>query len=124
MLLNGGTLDGRRYLSAASMRLYATPQTGDLPTGFFQNETYGNRGANYGWGIGTCILRTPHDGVAVDALARDLRTRRRLGHAGLDRSGEGRGYILMVQRSGFPNSDASDVRRAFQQAAATALTKN
>ena len=65
MLLNGGTLDGRRYLSAAAMRLLATPQTGDLPTGFFQVDTYGNRGANYGWGITTSILRTPHDGVAA-----------------------------------------------------------
>ena len=64
MLLGGGTLDGKRYLSDASIKLLSTPQTGDLPTGFFQNDTNGNRGANYGWGIGTCVLRTPHDGVA------------------------------------------------------------
>ena len=32
-------------------------------------------------------------------------------------------YVLMVQRSNFPNSDASEVRRAFQQAAADALEK-
>jgi hypothetical protein len=30
-------------------------------------------------------------------------------------------YVLMVQRSNFPNSDASDVRRAFQDAAAKAV---
>jgi CubicO group peptidase (beta-lactamase class C family) len=30
-------------------------------------------------------------------------------------------YVLMVQRSNFPNSDASEVRRAFQTAAAHAL---
>ncbi|MDP9322752.1 MAG: beta-lactamase family protein, partial [Acidobacteriota bacterium] len=65
MLLNGGTLDGRRYLSAAAMKFLTTPQTAALPTGFFQNETYGNRGANYGWGIATCILRAPHEGVAA-----------------------------------------------------------
>ena len=64
MLLNGGTLDGRRYLSERAMKLLTTPQTGDLPTGFFQTEAYGNRGANYSWGIATCILRSPHDGVA------------------------------------------------------------
>ena len=29
--------------------------------------------------------------------------------------------MLTVQRSNFPNSDASDVRREFQRAAATAL---
>ena len=32
-------------------------------------------------------------------------------------------YVLMVQRSNFPNSDASEVRGAFQQAAAKALAK-
>ncbi len=30
-------------------------------------------------------------------------------------------YLLMVQRANFPNSDASAVRRAFQDAAAGAL---
>jgi chitin disaccharide deacetylase len=30
-------------------------------------------------------------------------------------------YLLMVQRSNFPNSDASEVRREFQEAAASAL---
>ena len=34
---------------------------------------------------------------------------------------KGIAYVLMVQRSNFPNSDASDVRREFQKAAATAL---
>ena len=34
---------------------------------------------------------------------------------------KGVAYILMVQRSNFPNSDASDVRRVFQHAAVNAL---
>jgi CubicO group peptidase (beta-lactamase class C family) len=34
---------------------------------------------------------------------------------------KGVAYVLMVQRSNFANSDASDVRRAFQEAAARAL---
>src|SRR5437762_5357664 len=63
MLLNGGTFKGRRYLSSTAMKFLTTPQTGDLPTGFFQNS--GNYGTNYGWGLGTCILRTPHEGVAA-----------------------------------------------------------
>ena len=123
MLLNGGTLEGRRYLSAAAMKFLTTPQTGDLPTGFFQNDTYGNRGANYGWGIGTCILRAPHDGVAA------MLSPGTYGHGGawgtqawIDPV-KGVAYILMVQRSNFPNSDASDVRRNFQQTAANALAK-
>jgi CubicO group peptidase (beta-lactamase class C family) len=121
MLLNGGTLDGRRYLSERSLRLLTTSQTGDLPTGFFQNATYGNRGANYTWGIGTCILRTPHDGVAA------MLSPGTYGHGGawgtqawIDPV-KGVAYILMVQRTNFPNSDASEVRAAFQRAAASAL---
>lgn len=123
MLLNGGTLDGRRYLSAAAMKFLTTPQTADLPTGFFQNDTYGNRGANYGWGIATCILRAPHEGVAA------MLSPGTYGHGGawgtqawIDPV-KGVAYVLMVQRSNFPNSDASDVRRDFQQAAAAALAK-
>jgi CubicO group peptidase (beta-lactamase class C family) len=123
MLLNGGTLDGRRYLSAAAMKFLTTPQTGDLPTGFFQNGTYGNRGSNCGWGLGTCVLRTPHEGVAAMLSAGAY------GHGGawgtqawIDPV-KGDAYILMVQRSNFPNSDASDVRREFQKAAVAALAK-
>jgi CubicO group peptidase (beta-lactamase class C family) len=121
MLLNRGSLDGHRYLSETAMALLTTPQTADLPTGFFQNDTYGNRGTNYGWGLGTCILRTPHEGVAAMLSAGTY------GHGGawgtqawIDGE-KGVGYILMVQRSNFPNSDASDVRREFQHAAARAL---
>jgi CubicO group peptidase (beta-lactamase class C family) len=123
MLLNGGTLEGKRYLSAAALKFLSTPQTGDLPTGFFQDDTYGNRGAHYGWGIGTCVLRTPHEGVA------EVLSRGSYGHGGawgtqawIDPV-KGVAYVLMVQRSNFPNSDASDVRREFQKAAATALAK-
>ena len=52
MLLNGGALDGRRYLTADSVRMMSTVQTGDLVTGF----TPGN-----GWGLGVCIVRQPQD---------------------------------------------------------------
>jgi CubicO group peptidase (beta-lactamase class C family) len=123
MLLNGGTLDGKRYLSEKAMTLLTRSQTGDMPTGFFQTDTYGNHGANYSWGIATCIVRRPHDGAAA------MLSPGTYGHGGawgtqawIDPA-KGVAYILMVQRSNFPNSDASDVRREFQQAAAKALTK-
>jgi len=123
MLLNGGSFAGRRYLSPAAMELLMTPQTGDLPTGFFQDPTRGGYGANYGWGIGTCILRAPHEGVA------SMLSPGSFGHGGawgtqawIDPV-RGVAYILMVQRSNFPNSDGSDVRRVFQQAAANALAQ-
>jgi CubicO group peptidase (beta-lactamase class C family) len=121
MLLARGVLEGKRYLSPAAMKLLTMVQTGPLPCGFFQSAEFGNHGANYGWGIGTCILRTPHEGVAA------MLSPGTFGHGGawgtqawID-PGRGVAYVLMVQRSNFPNSDASDVRRAFQQAAADAL---
>ena len=123
MLLNGGTLDGRRYLSAAAMAALTTPLTGDLPTGFFQTAEWGNRGAHYSWGLGTSILRTPHDGVA------SMLSPGTYGHGGawgtqawIDPD-KGVAYILMIQRAGLPNSDGSPARLAFQQAAAAALAK-
>jgi CubicO group peptidase (beta-lactamase class C family) len=124
MLLNGSTFEGRRYLTPATMKFLTTPQTGSLPTGFFQSDTFGNHGANYGWGIGTCILRTPHNGVAA------MLSPGTYGHGGawgtqawIDPV-KGVAYVLMVQRSNFPNSDASDVRRNFQQVASDALAKH
>lgn len=121
MLLAGGSLDGKRYLSPESMKLLTTVQTGDLPTGFLQSSESGNRGANYGWGIGTCILRAPHPGVAAMLSAGTY------GHGGawgtqawIDPV-RGVAYILMVERPDIGNSDGSEFRRAFQQAAADAL---
>ena len=121
MLLAGGTLHGRRYLSPAAMKYLTTVQTGDLLTGFFQAPIFGSYGNNYGWGIGTCILRSPHSGVA------EMLSSGTFGHGGawgtqawMDPV-RGVAYILMVQRTDFPNSDASDVRRAFQNAAVQAL---
>jgi CubicO group peptidase (beta-lactamase class C family) len=119
MLLGGGTFEGKRYLSADSMKLLTTPQTGDLPTGFFQASEYGSHGTNYGWGIGTCILRAPHEGVA------SMLSPGTFGHGGawgtqawIDPV-KGLTYVLMVQRADAGNSDASEIRREFQRAAAS-----
>jgi CubicO group peptidase (beta-lactamase class C family) len=124
MLLGRGTFRGVRYLSEASVNLMATPQTPvTLPTGFFQGDSFGRRGLNYGWGLGTCVLKTPHDGVAA------MLSPGTFGHGGAWGTQawvdpvQGVAYVLMVQRSNFPNSDASEVRRVFQQAAAKALAK-
>jgi CubicO group peptidase (beta-lactamase class C family) len=122
MLLGGGRFQGVRYLSEASMKQLSTPQTPEtLPTGFFQNDTYGRRGLNYGWALGTCVLKAPHDGVPA------MLSPGTFGHGGAWGTQawvdpvRGVAYVLMVQRSNFPNSDASEVRRVFQQAAAKAL---
>jgi CubicO group peptidase (beta-lactamase class C family) len=110
MILNGGTLDGKRYLKPESVKLMTTVSTGDLPTGF----TPGN-----GWGLGWCLVREPQGVTAMLSPGTH-------GHGGaygtqawIDPAKD-RIFILMCQRANFPNSDASDVRKAFQQAAVVA----
>jgi CubicO group peptidase (beta-lactamase class C family) len=110
LILNGGELDGRRYLKRESVQKMTTLQTGDLTTGF----TPGN-----GWGLGWCVVRKPQG--PSEALSSGS-----FGHGGAYGTQawidpvQNRIYLLMVQRANFPNADASDVRRVFQRAAADA----
>jgi len=123
LLLGQGTGGGQRLLSPAAVKSLASIHTGEIPTGFFQTEQWGKRGANYGWGVGTCILRTPHPGHG------EMLSPGSYGHGGawgtqawIDPV-KGVAYLLFVQRSNFSNSDGSDVRLEFQRAAAAALAK-
>jgi len=107
MLLNGGLLDGRRYLSEESVRVMSTVQTGNLVTGF----TPGN-----GWGLGVGVVREPQGVTAMLSPGT-------FGHGGafgtqawIDRK-RGVALIMMIQRSNFKNGDDSPVRLAFQKAA-------
>ena len=110
MVLRGGELDGRRYLKAESVRRMTGILTGDLETGF----TPGN-----GWGLGWCVVKNPQGATA--ALSAGA-----FGHGGVFGTQawmdpeKDRVFILMVQRANFPNADASEVRRAFQETAAAA----
>jgi CubicO group peptidase (beta-lactamase class C family) len=105
MVLNGGELDGRRYLKPESVRYMTSVLSGDLPTGF----TPGN-----GWGLGWCVIRDPQGPTAALSAGS-------FGHGGaygtqawIDPKAK-RIYLLMVQRSNFPNADASDVRQQLQK---------
>jgi CubicO group peptidase (beta-lactamase class C family) len=107
MLLNGGVLDGRRYLTAEAVSMMSTVQTGDLVTGF----TPGN-----GWGLGVCIVRQPQGVTGMLSPGT-------FGHGGvygtqawIDMK-KGIALIMMIQRSNFKNADDTPVRLAFQKAA-------
>jgi CubicO group peptidase (beta-lactamase class C family) len=107
MILNGGTLNGKRYLKPESVELMTTVQSGAVTTGF----TPGN-----GWGLTWCVVREPQGVTAMLSPGT-------VGHGGaygtqawIDPK-KGVALILMVQRANFANSDASPVRMAFQQAA-------
>jgi len=112
MIANGGESSGRRFLKPETVALMTSIQTGDLKTGF----TDGN-----GWGLGWCVIREPQGVTATLSPGT-------FGHGGaygtqawIDPR-KSRIYILMVQRANFPNSDASDVRRAFQEAATSSAS--
>ena len=108
MLLRGGELDGERILSEEAVQTMRTIATGELKPGF----TPGN-----GWGIGVCVVREPQ-GVTEPLSAGTF------GHGGAYGTQawidpvRRRIYVLMTQRSNFPNSDASSVRAAFMKAGA------
>ncbi len=111
MILDDGEANGKRFLKPESVRQMTTVQSGNVKTGF----TPGN-----GWGLGWCVVRAPQ-GVT------EMLSPGTFGHGGafgtqgwIDPKTK-RVYVLIVQRSNFPNSDDSPVRRGFQEAAAAAL---
>jgi CubicO group peptidase (beta-lactamase class C family) len=113
MVLSGGELNGTRILSADAVSEMTRLQTGELRTGF----TPGN-----GWGLGWCIVREP-EGVT------GMLSPGSFGHGGLYGTQgwidpvKKRIFVLMYQRAGLPNSDASDIRREFQQRAVEEFEK-
>ena len=108
MILNEGQLDGRRYLRPETVKQMCGLQTPEsIKTGF----TEGN-----GWGFGWCVVRHPQ-GVTEKLSPGSF------GHGGAYGTQAwidpvtGVAYILMTQRANFPNSDNSDLRKAFQESA-------
>ncbi len=98
-------------LSTDAAEQMLTPQTGELITGF----TPGNQ-----WGLGWCMLQHPQ-GVTRLLMPGTF------GHGGawgtqlwIDRH-RGVILILMIQRTGFGNSDGSDLRSQHNEAVLTAL---
>ena len=105
MMLKKGILDGRRYLSKASVAEMTKIQTGDLKAGFVDGS---------GWGLGWGIVREPQGVTAMLSPGT-------FGHGGawgtqawIDPVKD-RYIILLIQRAGLKNSDDSDIRREIQK---------
>ena len=111
MVLNKGQFRKTRILSQEAVSQMTSPQTGDLKTGF----TPGN-----GWGLGWCIVRQPQD-VTEMVSAGTFGHGGAFGTQGWVDPKTKTIYVLMIQRTKMGNSDASDVRKAFQQAANDAI---
>lgn len=109
MVLNGGELDGQRYLSSAAVQAMTSIHTGDLHVG-----------TGIGYGYGWRIVREPQGAIGMLSVGT-------FGHSGsygtqawIDPAKDVI-YILMVQRTGFSGSAGSALTQTFQQIAADAL---
>jgi len=111
MMLDRGTAGGKRYLSEASVAKMTRNHTGDLRAGFTDGVQMG---------LGWQLVGTP-TGIT------EMLSPGTYGHGGafgtqgwIDPKKE-MIFILMVQRSGFPNGDASDLRKSLQTIAVAAI---
>ena len=113
MMLNGGALEGKRLLKPETVTLMTTTQSGDIKTGFVDGMS---------WGLGFQVVREPQ-GV-TSALSKGT-----FGHGGAFATQswgdpqKGLAYVLLIQRAGLPNGDASEIRGEFQKVAAELAPK-
>jgi CubicO group peptidase (beta-lactamase class C family) len=107
MMLGRGSAGGKRYLSEKSADAMAKTQTGDIKTGFTDGMSWG-----FGWGV----VRQP-TGVTESLSSGSF------GHGGAFGTQawidpvKKRFAILMIQRVGLKNSDASELRAGLQKVA-------
>jgi CubicO group peptidase (beta-lactamase class C family) len=111
MVLNGGQWRGKCLVSQDSVELMTRLHTGELVTGF----TPGN-----GWGLGWCMVREPQ-GVTEMLSPGTFGHGGAFGTQGWVDPRRQMIFVLMIQRTGFGNSDGSDIRRTFQEIAVRAL---
>ncbi|GIW81559.1 MAG: serine hydrolase [Gemmatales bacterium] len=111
MVLHDGEWNGKRILSKEAVSQMTRVQTGELQTGF----TPGN-----GWGLGWCVVRKP-EGVTGMLSPGTFGHGGAFGTQGWVDPRKKAIYVLLIQRTGFGNSDASAIRAAFQELAAKAL---
>jgi len=111
MVLDKGISDGKRYLSEAAIEKMTRNHTGDLRAGFTDGIVMG-----LGWQV-----------VGSPTGVTEMLSPGTFGHGGafgtqgwIDPRKE-MIFILMVQRSGFPNGDAADLRKSLQSIAVAAI---
>lgn len=104
MMLQHGTMDGKRILSEATVEKMTRNHTGDLRAGFTDGIVMGLGFQVVGKPVGVTEVLSPgtfgHGGAFGTQSWADPKKEMI--------------FILMVQRSGFPNGDASDLRKSLQ----------
>lgn len=113
MVLNNGTWKGRKLVSAESAALMTRTQTGELKTGFTDGMSFG---------LGWAVVKEP-TGVTGMLSPGTFGHGGAYGTQGWIDPKRGLILVLMIQRAKLPNADASDIRRAFQDAAVAAVIR-
>jgi CubicO group peptidase (beta-lactamase class C family) len=114
MLLNQGTLDGRRYLSAAAYQALTTIGTGDLPTGYTKTKL----NHELAWGLGVAIVHAQGAGVSGQLSMGSFGHPGAWGTAAWIDPTKGAVYVMMVQRSNMPDNFENPPALAFISSAA------
>jgi CubicO group peptidase (beta-lactamase class C family) len=111
MVLDRGVAGGRRYLSETSIAKMTQNHTGALRAGFTDGVQMGLGWQRVGTPTGVTEMLSPgtygHGGA--------------FGTQGWIDPAKEMIFILMVQRAGFPNGDASDLRKSLQSIAVAAI---
>jgi CubicO group peptidase (beta-lactamase class C family) len=111
MMLNRGELGKKRIITEESVKAMTSVQTGDIPTGF-------SPGMAFGLGFG--VVKEPK-GVTASLSAGSYGHGGAFGTQGWLDPKRDFFVVLLIQRTGLPNADASQMRQALQEAAAAAI---
>jgi CubicO group peptidase (beta-lactamase class C family) len=97
MILNGGTFEGKRYLSEAAVKQMTSKQTGDaVPDGYGFGWFSGNGSFGHGGAYSTNMSIEPQRGLIT---------------------------IFLVQHAGFPGQEGPAIQKAFAEGVAGILAK-
>jgi CubicO group peptidase (beta-lactamase class C family) len=111
MLVNGGEANRRRHISKETLARMFENHTGDLKAGFVEGM---------GMGLGVQVVVRPA-GVTAKLRAGTVGHGGAHGTQGWFDPASGTIQILLIQRAGLPNGDASPMRQAFHEAAVRLL---
>jgi CubicO group peptidase (beta-lactamase class C family) len=113
MMLNKGELNGKRILSEKAVAEMTRVQTGDIKTGFVDGMGFG-----YGW----AVVREPK-GVTSMLSAGTFGHGGAFGTQGWIDPAQDLFVVLLIQRAGLQNGDASPFRERLQALAVEAVRK-
>jgi CubicO group peptidase (beta-lactamase class C family) len=113
MMLHKGELNGKRILSEKAVAMMTKLQTGDIKTGFVDGMGYG-----FGW----AYVREPK-GVKAMVSPGTFGHGGAFGTQGWIDPANDVFVILLIQRTGLPNADASPMRKVLQELAVGAVKR-